>query len=346
MPTPYRYTTPVPKTAATGQVADVYAQIAAEFILTDGPLMSLSPAPDLLAVTWALLREAQLAGRAPRVNKEAVATAVSAVNRCQFCVDAHTALVHAAGEHQLAEALWHGERPSDPDMAALVAWARATIDPTAAALPAPFPDELTAEYLGTTLVTHFINHVVSAMLHESLLPGGLGRSRLVRRVAGKALGRAVQRQVHPGGSLPLLATMPIASEPPWAEGTPIGIAFAALSAVAGAGGSQLSTAARQRVQRTIAGWDGATSALTWGQLEQTLGDLSGADRAGARIALLAALAPHEITDADVAAWRVMHPSDASLVRLVAFGAMAAIERIEERTTAAWYPAAPLAIQTA
>ena len=92
MPTPYRYTAPVPRQEATGLVAATYAQIAAEFILTDGPLMSLSPAPELLAATWALMREAQIAGDVPRRDREIVATAVSVANSCRFCIDAHTAL--------------------------------------------------------------------------------------------------------------------------------------------------------------------------------------------------------------------------------------------------------------
>jgi hypothetical protein len=44
--------------------------------------------------------------------------------------------------------------------------------------------------------------------------------------------------------------------------------------------------------------------------------------------VLAALAPYRITEEDVAAWREPGHSDASLVRLVAYGAFSAVERIE------------------
>lgn len=329
MPKLYRYTSPVTKKAATGQVAAVYAQMATDFLLIDGPLMSLSPAPELLAATWALLREAQLAGRAPRTNKEVVATAVSVANRCPFCVDAHTALIHATGAHQLAEAIWRGETPTDPEQARLVAWAQATRTPGAVELfSPPFPAELAAEYVGTALVTHFITRMVSALLNEQLLPAGLHHSSLVRRIVGKTLGRNARRHLQPGLSLPLLAGNPAETPPAWAGDTPIGSAFAALRTAAAAGGTLLSQPARAVVLATVADWDGADPPLVGGWLGEPLAALPDSDRPSARLALLAALAPYRITDADVAAWRTTHAGDAELVRLLAFGAMAAVDRIE------------------
>ena len=334
MPTPYRYTTPVSRKSATGIVAAVYQQIAADFILANGPLMSLSPTPDLLAATWSLLREAQLAGRAPRVTKEAVGTAVSMANRCQFCVDAHTALLHAAGEHALAEALWRGNDPADPELAALVAWAAATARHDAIdRVAAPFPPELTGEYVGAVLVTHFINRMVSSLLNENLLPGRIGDLALVRRIAGGALSRAVRRQPRDGESLPLLGEV-TAPVPVWAGDSPIATAYAALRTAAATGEAQLGSAAKDIVLSTIAGWDGVRAQFAEGGLEAALARIPSGDWPGARLALLAAIAPHHISDADVAAWRAIEASDAALIRLVAFGAMAAVERIEAWTVAA------------
>src|SRR5262245_18842528 len=107
MPTPYRHVTPVPRKAATGSVAAVYAQSAAELGAAFSP--HLSPAPDLHAAAWAALRESQVAVRAPRAAKEAVAAAVAIANSCPFCVDAHSVLIHAAGAHRLADAIVRGE---------------------------------------------------------------------------------------------------------------------------------------------------------------------------------------------------------------------------------------------
>lgn len=344
MPSPYRYTSPVSKKAATGLVAEVYAQIAEEFILVDGPLMSLSPAPEVLTATWALLREAQIVGAAPRANREVVAAAVSAANGCQFCVDAHTSLIHASGEHRLAEDIWRGRQPADGEQARLVAWAQATAPPgSLALLTPPFPSEQVPEYLGTALVTHFINRMVSALLNESVLPGRLQESSWVRRVAGRVMGRTVRLQPAPELSLPLLAGLPTSPAPSWAGSSPIGTAYSALRGAAASGGDLLNARARELVLATVAGCDETPVPRDRDCLDAWLATLPATVRPGARLALLAACEPHRITDADVAAWRVTHDDDASLIRVLAFGAMARVERIAASIVSPAAPEADLAI---
>ncbi|MGW9198537.1 carboxymuconolactone decarboxylase family protein [Micromonospora chersina] len=131
----------------------------------------------LTHATWALLREAELVGRAPRVSKEVVAVAVSQANGCQFCIDAHTILIHAHGAHELAEDLLHDRSPAEPAHAELAAWAASTrrLD-TNPPLARPFPAEHAAEYLGTALATPFTNRMFSAFTDEQLMPGNLQRS--------------------------------------------------------------------------------------------------------------------------------------------------------------------------
>jgi AhpD family alkylhydroperoxidase len=339
MPRLFRYTTPVPKKAATAVVAAAYAQSTAELGRLAEPLTILSPAPDLLAATWATLRESQLVGRAPRAGKEAVATAVAQANRCPFCVDAHLIFTHATGSHQLADALLRGQPPADPTQAKLVIWAAATRTPDAAALSAPpFAAELAAEYVGTALAYHFVTRMVSALLAETFLPTGPRLSRVARRVAGLALGRSVRRERRPGDSLALLAAAPAGAASGWAANTPIGSAFAALRAAATTGAALLTEPGRAAVVGTVARWDGAHPPLAGGWLDEPLATLPDTDRPGARLALLAALAPYRITDADVAAWHSpgspgSGSADADLVRLLAFGAITAVDRVEAWTTA-------------
>ncbi|MBP2707810.1 carboxymuconolactone decarboxylase family protein [Microbispora sp. RL4-1S] len=324
-----RYISPVPRRTASGRVAEVYAQSVADF--GQPAFMMLSPAPDLHAAAWAVLRESSLTGSAPRVDKEVVSVAVSHANRCRFCIDAHSILIHALGDHDLAEDLFHDRTPAEAGYAELVAWAKATRTPGAAQLPAPpFPAELAAEYIGTALLTHFINRMFSTLTDEQLLPGNLQRSRSVRRVGAMAYTRVVHRELNPGDSLPLLAGIPLGHSPAWAAGTPIATAFAALRGAAAAGGALLSGPGLDLLRTTVAQWDGThqPSPGTW--LPQRLAGLPGADRPATALALLAALAPHDITDADVTAWRASaHVTDADLVRLLAYGAVVALDRIDE-----------------
>jgi AhpD family alkylhydroperoxidase len=327
MSTPYRYVTPVPRKAATGLVAAVYTRSAAELGAVFSP--HLSPAPDLHAATWAALRESQLAGKAPRASKEAAAAAVAVANSCPFCVDAHTALIHAAGAHRLADAIARGETPADPADAALVAWAKATRTPAAPELRTPpFPAELAAEYVGTVLVNHFINRMIDALRPGAILPANQVLARAGRRLAGLALARTVRRASRPGESLSLLAGDAGGTPPVWAADSPIGTAFVALRNAANAGGALLGAPARAVIGARVAEWDGTHPPLTGGWVNEPLATVPDTDRPGARLALLAALAPYRITDADVAAWRATHPADADLVRLLAFGAFTAVEHIE------------------
>ncbi|MEV8634202.1 carboxymuconolactone decarboxylase family protein [Streptosporangium sp. NPDC051023] len=327
-----RHVVPVPRRSATGRVAEVYAQSTADF--GQVAFMMLSPAPELHAAAWAVLRESELAGLAPRTDKEVVAVAVSQANRCRFCIDAHTILIHALGEHQLAEDLLNDRVPTDPHHAALATWAKATrtLDPAHLAAP-PFQPELAAEYIGTALSTHFINRMFSTLTDEQLLPGNLQRARSVRRVGAMAYTHTVHQELARGDSLPLLAGIPTASRPAWAGDTPIGAAYAALRSAAADGAALLSEQSQNLLRATVAEptATGPLSHGTW--LTQRLTRLPEADRPAAKLALLAALRPHDITEADVTAWRTTtSANDTHLVRLLGFGAITAVERIEEAIT--------------
>ncbi|WP_446215687.1 carboxymuconolactone decarboxylase family protein [Micromonospora sp. IBHARD004] len=325
----YRFFTPTPAKAATGLTAEVYQQLRDEFL---GPLPTfqvLSAVPEVLAATWALMREALLAGDASRVDREVVASAVSRANRCRFCVDAHVMLLHALSEHELAEAIARGGTPPEPRHAELVAWAEASRSPKAAVWTSPYRPEVT----GTLLAFHFINRVVSALLEPDLLPGGLQRSRAVRSVGGRLYAKAAREPKEPGRGLPLLDAGTTAP-PAWAGDSPVGVAYASLRNAAMRGGDLLGDVARQTVTATVRWENGKFPARPADWAVDLVRDVPGADRIGTRIALLAAFAPSAISVGDVALWRLSHPADADLVRLVAYGAITATDHVARALTPA------------
>ncbi|MGW0824763.1 carboxymuconolactone decarboxylase family protein [Streptomyces sp. NPDC002845] len=322
MPTPFRHTAPPPPGSATGVTAEVYAQLAVDFGIERASLfVALSSAPEILAPTWALLRESLIAGAGGRSGKEVVALGVSLVNRCPFCVDAHTVMLHATGDHGLAELIAKGGTPDDEAHARVLAWAKATRVPGGPGLsPLPFAREEAAAHIGTALSFHFINRMVSALLTENLLPYNAQRFRAVRSLGGRSLAKTVRRRHTPGVSLPLLDDS--GPGPQWAAGTTVGPAYAALRTAATAGAGLLDEPERDLVRETLYAWDGAHPSLAWDGLP------SRHDSPGARLALLTALAPYRITDEDVAAWRTPAHTDHCLVHLFAYGAFAAVDRIE------------------
>ncbi|MFF4346961.1 carboxymuconolactone decarboxylase family protein [Streptomyces sp. NPDC001530] len=321
MPSPFRYTAPPPPKSAAGRTADVYAQLAADFgIERASTFVVLSSAPEIMASAWALMRESLIAGEGDRTGKELAALGVSEANRCPFCVDAHTTLLHATGDHALAERVARGETPVDERHARVLAWGRASRTPGAPELaPYPFPAAHAPAYIGTALAFHFINRIVSALLTENLLPCNAQRFRAVRSLVGRSVAGTVRRRPSPGASLTLLHDP--GPGPDWARGTTVGPAYAALRDAATAGQGLLDEGDHAVVRQTLQAWDGTHPPLAWDELPDR-------SRPGARLALLAALAPYRITDEDVTAWRKPTHTDHCLVHLVAYGAFAAVDRIE------------------
>ena len=48
-------------------------------------------------------RESELVGSIPREEKEAIAACISQLNRCPYCVDAHTIMLRATGNTKVAK---------------------------------------------------------------------------------------------------------------------------------------------------------------------------------------------------------------------------------------------------
>lgn len=262
---------------------------------------ALSDVPALLAATAALTREVE---GPSRVDSELAAAAVSRANRCRLCLDTHVAALHELGEKDLAAAMARGGTPPRPRQAALVAWAEASRNPRTTRWTSPYGPELT----GTVLAAHFVNRVVSALLCPDRLPGSPLRG-------GGADGPRDR-------CLPVLAAGPAASPDGRA-----GAAYASLRSAALAGGDLLGEMARQTVTATVRWEDGWHPARPTEWAAELVQDLTGEDRAGTRIALLAAFAPAAVSPADVALWRLSRPAGADLVRLVAFGAIAATDHV-------------------
>jgi hypothetical protein len=92
-------------------------------------------------------------------------------------------------------------------------------------------------------------------------------------------------------------------------------------------GELLSDLARQTVAATVRWEDGRHPGRPAEWATDLVRDLPGADRVGARIALLSAFAPAAVSAGDVGLWRLSHPADADLVRLVAYGAITATDHV-------------------
>ncbi|MEN3614846.1 carboxymuconolactone decarboxylase family protein [Plantactinospora sp. ZYX-F-223] len=329
---PYvRHITPIPPERADGIVAEVYAQVNAEFSSIGPAVRMASPAPEIMAAGWALMRESQLTGVAPLVDKALVALGVAQVNGCGYDEVAHLGILRALGRPDLADSAERGEPVGDPAAAALLDWSRST--GTAGSLLPP-PAGPVAEYVGTALFNHFIQRMALALLPPDLRPGTLDPADEPPFEDAPVL-RELRPDAATGTSLALLAGLPTATPPAWAAGAPVGQAYAALAATCEQGGGLLAPAARAVVTGAIDRHHGRRPAGTdW--LAEALSTLDSAERAGARVAILAGLAPGALTDEHVAQWRATDPrlSDHCTVYLLGYGAMRAVGQIEAGLAAA------------
>jgi AhpD family alkylhydroperoxidase len=309
------------------------AQIRRDFGALVDPFLLHAPAPELLAGVWMACRESELLGRVPRAVKEAVAAAVSRLNQCPYCVDAHAVMLHAVDSHSAADQLRTGRsaRPLAPELRDVVAWAAATRTPGAPILrDPPFAAAAAAEIIGTAVFYHYINRMVSALLDLSplpLVPAPL--SEMTARMAGWWFSWAARRAKAPGESLAFLPAAELPPDMAWASGSPlIAAAFARFAAVVdAAGGRVLAAPVRALARRELDAWGGAPPGLGRAWLEKPLLDLAPEQRPTGRLVLLAALAPYQLDAAAVAAFQAGQPSDADLIAALAWASLTAARRV-------------------
>ena len=313
----FRYTEPVALKTATGQTQVVYNQIAADFGLVPEPFTLHSPAPDVLAGVWSIFRETLVCGSRERGEKESIATAISESNSCPWCADAHTAMLHATGYH----------KSSDPGVQALVRWAAESGRAGGQHPPAPLTDA--PELGGTALTFHFLTRMVTVFLVERLLPQNDFVRGALQRVGGLLFAKRAATALPPGASLALLPPGELPAELAWLADNPtVAGAFGRLHwAIEEAAQPFLSDEARRAIEEYLQGWRGEVQPLSRGWVDPVLAGLSTADRAVAQVALLTALAAHQMCEPVVADFRSVYPGDKALVAVAAWGAFAATRQI-------------------
>ncbi|WP_433386185.1 carboxymuconolactone decarboxylase family protein [Micromonospora sp. KLBMP9576] len=330
--------TPVRVSDATGEVRYVYRRLEQEFGLLAPPVALHAAAPAVLAGCWLMLREALLVhARVGRDTKEAVAAAVSLVNRCPYCVDVHGTALHGLLRGPDARALTDDRlgEVREPRLRAVAEWFR---HGGAAAVPAHLGTAEVVELIGVSVLFHYLNRMVNVFLTGSPLPAmPPAAARVVHRLAAVTMARLTRRRGAPGADLDLLPPAPVPPDLDWAHGNPILAAAFARAAVAidAAGRDAVPAGVRSLVLRLLAGPDGLRSLTDRAGVDAVLATLPEADRAAGRLALNTAFFSWRVTDAEVAAFRVDRPGDRPLVELVSWASLAAARRAGHDLWAAW-----------
>jgi AhpD family alkylhydroperoxidase len=330
-----KYLKPVSAAAARGVVAEVYAEIKREFGTLGEPLTLHSQIPDLLAAVWASFRECLIRGTARRDLKEAVAVTISRLNRCPYCVDAHTVMLHAAAAHSAASAIQYGHDAEIEDelTRAVVRWSEATVDPDSPELVcSPFPSTEAPEFVGTAVWAHYINRMVHVFLKRRLLP--FSSDRLGIRSAAELMGgwyfsRFVRARKPPAGTRISLPDLPLPEDLSWAATSPpIARAFAAFEAAAErAGACVLSPEARSGIDEWLDRWDGKPGELGKGWVDEALRHQNSGSKPAARLALLAAFAPYRVDEKVIRDFTSTGSSEEELLGCLSWASFRAARRI-------------------
>lgn len=331
---------PVRRRSATGNTARVYEQMQREFGVHAEPIALHSPAPEIMFGAWSICRETLVApGRVERPVKEAVATAVSSINRCPYCVDAHATMLAASGHYATARNIGGRKLGAirEPELAAAVDWALATRSPDAGILrDPPFDTAQAPEMIGTAMLFHYINRPVNVFLGPSPFPSS---ARLLKggmvRVAGRRFKDVVRKGPTPGASLELLPDATLPADLGWASKAPIlaGAWARFAAAVERAGELALPAEVRTLVADRLASWNGEDPGLGSSWVEDALGGLENEKRPAGRLALMTALAPYRVDESVVAPFRDGR-ADPELVAAVSWSALAAARRIGSWLSAA------------
>lgn len=323
-PLTVRHVEPRPP-ANNRRLADqVLKQMRREFFVAS-PFLLHASVPELMAGAWSLTRETLMCGVVPRGQKEIVAAAVSNANRCPFCETAHTSAVRAA-------------KASDE---ALADWAKATGRAGHPALATrPFEGN-EAEYMGTVLCFHYLNRVVSVFLEDKMIPlptfmdGSVGV--MARIMMGGMLRRAMRN--HPGSSLVLLpeSDPSLAWQPSWAAANhTIAGAIAGWSAtIEELAHTHLPAQLLTSVGAVIEAWPGGDVYSEPGWLTTHASSMPKDLMAAADLALMTALAPYRVRDAEVENVLNAGMSNKQMLVLVAWSAYRASRRVTDWTMAAF-----------
>lgn len=328
-----KYLNPVKEKASNPLVEEVYIQIKRDFGKIVEPFSIHSSLPKLLAGVWMASRESELVGVVPRSYKEAVATTVSVLNNCSYCVDAHSIMLYATGKKGIADAICNGkyDQISDEKIRKIVKWTVSTLSPGSKTnYELPFSKEFEPEIIGTIIFYEYINRIANIFLSETPLPSNISwLTGIMKIVAGRMFSRAVKRSKSLGDSLKFLPKADLPMEFSWAKGSSnVSGAFARFASIVEKIGNKLiDSEVRYCIKEYLDSWTGEKPGVSRKWIELPTKKLIRSKRIAAQLALLTAIAPYQIDKKLVLGFKRFFPEDIKLLGLASWASFSAAKKI-------------------
>jgi len=291
------------------------------------------------AVRWAIAREAFVVEtNVKRVTKEIVAAAIAQINKCPYCEEVHGTSISSSGDDNTAKAIATGtwQLLKDEKTKAIIEWSLNTRNPEAHIVRnPPFSIHEAPEIIGTALVFHSTNRLVSIFLEDSPLPGILGNSLTKKSalfIASKTLFKSmVTKKAGAGDALKFIENYPASKNLSWAQPIPAYVqALAANEILLNKIEAEVIPGRTARLfKEYISNWQGEEMPLGRAWLSEILSGLDEIEKPAAKLIFLAALAPYTVTENDINNFRKINPGDKALIEVCFWAIETATKRISE-----------------
>ncbi len=319
-----KYITPIKSSYKDDLLSKTYAQIRQE-ALPIPTLVMHSVSPTLFAGNWSLFRETFLVdNQVSRDVKEAINLAVSKLNTCPYCIDAHSIMLSGLKQRNIAIAIVNNDLNTiaDTKLKSIVEWALVSNQPHHPLLQnPPFTSIEAPEIIGAALNFHYTNRLVNVFLDNAFIPLPFGKviaSWIVRQVMVKT--GLVGASRYAGKSLVLLPKTTLNDDFQWAASNPFIAQALARQALAidETINKFVSPDVQIFVEQTISQWDGQDKGISRQWVETLTDGLDVQAKAIAKLALLTAFSSFQVDKTVIDEFKSHFPLDEQLLAVVAW----------------------------
>ena len=220
----------IDKKRSSGKLKEVYNHIELNFGKIAEPFVIHSINSKLTAGVWAMLFETVLIEtEIKRSLKEAIATCISDINKCSYCVDAHSVMI--LGTEKKLQSGISKIKKENPELKSkedkMISWALNNLNFESKIIQdPPFGEDEAAEIIGTAVLFHYINRVVNVFGGETPLPTLKMKAMVKLFAVNFIFKKAIKRKKVKGESLVFFDDNNYQSSFEWADRNPeILIAF-------------------------------------------------------------------------------------------------------------------------
>ncbi len=209
---------------AQGKLKQLYKHIELNFGKLAEPFVLHSLNIELTAGVWAMLYETVMVEvKVKRSLKEAIAISISEINKCNYCVDAHSIMVFGTEKDLLNSIMEIRNGKTEPITREdkIILWALKNLDfDSPIILNPPFSKEEMPEIIGTAVLFHYLNRMVSLFAGETPLPTTKTKSLIIKLASNFIFAKAIRKKKTKGESLMFIDDNNNHKGFEWANSTP------------------------------------------------------------------------------------------------------------------------------